>query len=125
MTIKTISFHQRSTGMTGQVLASPQIEAKLARVEALYEKFHGVKLGRYKLYREVLAVSREVKAETGGYIQYDAQAVAGKVLDQMHKALGEAIRHKDASVGIGIGSFTISNLRDLARGKRGRKAKVA
>jgi hypothetical protein len=59
--------------MTGQVLASPQIEAKLARVEALYEKFHGVKLGRYKLYREVLAVSREVKAETGGYIQYDAR----------------------------------------------------
>ena len=75
--------------------------------------------------RRVLAVSREVKAETGGYIQYDAQAVTGKVLDQMHKALGEAIRHKDAAVGIGIGSFTIPNLRDLARGKRGRKAKAA
>ena len=35
MTIQTITFHQRSTGKTGQVLASPEIEHKLSKVEAL------------------------------------------------------------------------------------------
>ena len=40
----------RSTGMTGQVIASPQLQAKLERVEKLYKKVHGVPLGRYKLY---------------------------------------------------------------------------
>ena len=33
MAIKTISYHERSTGKTGQVLASTQIENKLFKVE--------------------------------------------------------------------------------------------
>ena len=36
MAIQTITYHKRSTGKTGQVLASPEIERKLAKVEALY-----------------------------------------------------------------------------------------
>jgi hypothetical protein len=33
MAIKIVTFHQRSTGKTGQVLASPHIETKLSKVE--------------------------------------------------------------------------------------------
>ena len=124
MTIQTITFHQRSTGMTGQVLASPEIERKLSKVEALYEQYHGVKMGRYKFYDLALQYAREAKADAGGYLQYTTEAVAGIFLDAMHKELGKAVRRKntDKPVTIEIGSVTVSNLRDLARGKRGRKA---
>jgi hypothetical protein len=126
MSIQTITFHKRSTGKTGQVLASPQIEAKLAKVEALYREYHGVKLGRYKLYDAVLEPTREAKADVGGYIQYTAEAVAGVILEQMHRELGKAVRAKqDAPVGIEVGSFKIDNLRDLARQGRGKARKVA
>jgi hypothetical protein len=124
MTIQTITFHKRSTGMTGQVLASPELEKKLAKVEALYEQYHGVKMGRYNFYRMVLEPTRETKADAGGYIQYTAEAVAGVFLDKMHKQLGKAIKRKNKQkpVSVDVGVFTIDNLRDLARGKRGRKS---
>jgi hypothetical protein len=124
MAIQTITFHKRSTGMTGQVLASPELEKKLAKVEALYEKYHGVKMGRYNFYRMVLEPTRETKADAGGYIQYTAEAVAGVFLDKMHKQLGKAIKRKNKNkpVSVDVGVFTIDNLRDLARSKRGRKA---
>ena len=127
MTIQTITFHQRSTGKTGQVLASPEIERKLSKVEALYKQYHGVKMGRYKFYDLALEYAREAKAEAGGYLQYTTEAIAGIFLDAMHKELGKAVRRKntDKPVTIEIGSVTVDNLRDLARGKRGRKAKVA
>ena len=124
MTIQTITFHKRSTGKTGQVLASPEIERKLSKVEALYQQYHGVKLGRYKFYDLALEYAREAKADAGGYLQYTTEAIAGIFLDAMHKELGKAVRRKntDKPVTIEIGSVTVDNLRDLARGKRGRKA---
>jgi hypothetical protein len=126
MAIQTITFHKRSTGKTGQVLASPQIEAKLAKVESLYREYHGVKLGRYKLYDAVLEPTREAKADVGGYIQYTAEAVAGVILEQMHRELGKAVRAKqDTPVSIEVGSFKIDNLRDLARQGRGKARKIA
>ena len=127
-TIKAGTYHKRSTGMTGQLLATPQIEAKLARVETLYEQYHGVKLGRYNLYNTILPLARETKADAGGYIHGDAPAIVLKTLDVMHKALGKAIKRKNKQkpISVDVGVFTIDNLRDLARGKRGRKtSKVA
>lgn len=126
MAIQTITFHKRSTGKTGQVLASPQIEKKLAKVEALYLEYHGVKLGRVKLYNTVLEWTRETKRDGGGYIQYTAEAVAGIILDKMHKELGKAVRRKNRdAIALEFGVFEISNLRDLARGVRGKaKPKV-
>jgi len=126
MATKTISFHQRSTGMTGQVLASPQIEKKLARVEALYEKVYGAKMGRYNFYKMVLPLAREGKTDVGGYIQYMAQDVAGIFLDKIHKALSaEAkLKHK-RDVIVDIGTFDTYNLRDLARRGRGKAKKTA
>ena len=67
MTIKTVTFHQRSTGKTGQVLASPEVERKLAKVEALYAQYHGVKLGRVKFYNLALEAARHAKKDCGGY----------------------------------------------------------
>ena len=127
MTIQTITFHQRSTGKTGQVLASPEIERKLSKVEALYKQYHGVKMGRYKFYDLALQYAREAKAEAGGYLQYTTEAIAGIFLDAMHKELGKAVRRKntDKPVTIEIGSVTVDNLRDLARQGRGKAKKVA
>ena len=113
----------RSTGMTGQVIASPQLQAKLERVEKLYKKVHGVPLGRYKLYELTLPFARESKADTGGYIQYDAQAVTGKILDAMEKALRQAVRNEAQEVSIVIDHFRIDNLRQLARKGRGKSKK--
>ena len=121
MTIQTITFHKRSTGKTGQVLASPQIESKLAKVERLYAEYHGVKLGRGKLYVIVLDASRQAKEEGGGYLQYTTQAVAGIVLENMHRELGKAVRRKNRdTIGIEVGEFTIANLRSLARNAKGK-----
>ena len=127
MTIKTVTFHQRSTGKTGQVLASPEIERKLSKVESLYREYYGVKMGRYKFYDLSLEYAREAKREAGGYLQYTTEAIAGIFLDQMHKALGKAVKRKnrDKVVTIEIGSVTVDNLRDLARNGRGKARKVA
>ena len=65
-TITSGSYHKRSTGPTGQVLASAQIEAKLARVEALYREVYGVPMGRMKFYDLVLEIAREGKADAAG-----------------------------------------------------------
>ena len=125
MAIQTITYHKRSTGKTGQVLASPEIERKLAKVEALYREYHGVKLGRTKFYDLALQYAREAKADTGGYLQYTTEAVAGIFLDHIHKELGKAVKRKnrDRDVSIEIGNVTVSNLRNLARRSRG-KAKL-
>ncbi len=126
MAIQTVTFHKRSTGMTGQVLASAEIERKLARVEALYEKVYGVKMGRYNFYKMVLPHARAGKEDVGGYLQYMAQDVAGIFLDAMHKALGAEVRRKNKrDVIIDAGTVEVYNLKDLARGKAGRKAKEA
>ena len=125
-TINSGTYFKRSTGKTGQVIASPEFESKLQKVEALYLEYHGVPMGRVKFYDMVLEPTRETKDEVGGYIQYTAEAVAGIILDKVHKELGKAVRRKNRKpITVEVGSLTINNLRDLARGKRGRKAKVA
>ena len=125
MTIKTVTFHQRSGGKTGQVLASPEIERKLAKVEKLYREYYGVKLGRVKFYDLSLEHARQAKREAGGYLQYTTEAIAGIFLDQMHKELGKAVRlkNRDKVVAIEVGSVSVDNLRDLARGVRGKARK--
>jgi len=127
MAIKTVTYHQRSTGKTGQVLASQEIEAKLSKVEALYREYHGVKLGRGKFYDLALQYARECKSDTGGYLQYTTEAIAGIFLDHMHKELGKAVKLKDRNrdLSIEIGSISVSNLRKLARNGRGKAKKIA
>ncbi len=119
-TIAKGTYFKRSTGMTGQVIATPQMERKLARVEALYEKVYGVKMGRYNFYKMVLPHARDGKADVGGYIQYMGQDVAGIFLDAIHKALGAySRRNSKHPIIVDVGTVETYNLRDLARGKRG------
>ena len=123
-TITSGSYHKRSTGPTGQVLASAQIEAKLARVEALYREVYGVPMGRMKFYDLVLEIAREGKADVGGYLQYMAQDAAGIVLERMHKELGKQVRRKkQRDLTIDAGVYTVYNLQNVARGKAGRPKK--
>jgi hypothetical protein len=119
-TIAKGTYFKRSTGMTGQVIASAELKAKLERVEKLYQIVYGKPLGRYALYRLVLAEARDAKADVGGYLQYMGQDAAGIVLERMHKVLGpQARRKKQRDLFIDAGKITLYNLRDLARGKRG------
>ena len=84
-------------------------------------EYHGGKLGRGKLYDIVLDASRQAKEEVGGYLQYTTQAVAGIVLENMHRELGKAVRRKNRdTIGIEVGEFTIANLRSLARNVKGK-----
>ena len=123
-TITSGSYHKRSTGPTGQVLASAEVERKLARVEALYREVYGVPMGRMKFYDLVLEIAREGKADVGGYLQYMAQDAAGIVLERMHKELGKQVRRKkQRDLTIDAGVYTVYNLRDLARSKGGRPKK--
>lgn len=125
MAIQTVTFHKRSTGKTGQVLGSIEMENKLSKVEALYLRYYGKPMGRGKFYDLVLNGTRDVKAEAGGYIQYTAEAVAGIWLDQMHKTLGAAVRRKDREtvLSVDLGQYQVSNMQELAREVRG-KAKL-
>ena len=45
-TLPTGKLHKRQSGLWGQLLASSEIEAKLARVEPLYKELHGRNLNR-------------------------------------------------------------------------------
>tara|TARA_S200002703_G_scaffold108051_1_gene93872 strand:+ start:191 stop:595 length:405 start_codon:yes stop_codon:yes gene_type:complete len=125
-TIAQGTYFKRSTGMTGQVIASPELEAKLERVEELYQIVYGKPLGRYAFYRLVLAEARDAKADVGGYLQYMGQDAAGIVLERMHKVLGpQARRKKQRELFIDAGKITLYNLRELGRGKRGPAKKEA
>jgi hypothetical protein len=125
MSIQTIKFHKRSTGKTGQVLASAEVEYKLARVERLFKVYHDVPLGRYKLYNLALEHARESKEDVGGYLQYTTQAIVGVILDKMHKELSANIRKKEKELSVEIGTLQIDNLRELARQGRGKAKKSA
>ena len=126
-TIPSGTYFKRSTGKKGQVIASPELEAKMLKIESLYREYHGVSMCREKFYDIVLEPTRETKRDVGGYIQHTAEAVAGIILDKVHKALRKAVRRKNRNkpVVVELGSLTISNLRELARSKRGRKPSIA
>jgi hypothetical protein len=124
-TIAKGTYFKRSTGKTGQVIGSPELEAKLTKVETLYRRYYGKPMGRGKFYDLVLGGSRDVKSEAGGYIQYTGECVAGIWLDQMHKTLGAAVRRKDREtvLSVDLGQYQVSNMQELAREVRG-KAKL-
>jgi hypothetical protein len=87
--------------------------------------YHGVPLGRYKLYNLALEHARESKEDVGGYLQYTTQAIVGVILDKMHKELSANIRKKEKELSVEIGTLQIDNLRELARQGRGKAKKSA
>ena len=109
-TIVKGTYFKRSTGKTGQVIGSPELKAKLTKVETLYRRYYGKPMGRGKFYDLVLGGSRDVKSEAGGYIQYTGEAIAGIWLDQMHKTLGAAVRRKDREAVLSIDPVSYTHL---------------
>lgn len=90
--IPTGKFHKRQTGLWGQLLASAEIERKLARVEPLFKELHGRGLNRTTFFNKCREIAREGKADIGGYLQYMTQDVAGILLREMHKQIGKEVR---------------------------------
>lgn len=90
--IPTGKFHKRQTGLWGQLLASAEIERKLARVEPLFKELHGRGLNRTAFFTKCREIAREGKADVGGYLQYMTQDVAGILLREMHKQIGKEVR---------------------------------
>lgn len=123
-TIAKGTYFKRSTGMTGQVIASAELKAKLERVEELYRIVYNRSMGRYAFYKLVLAEARDAKKDVGGYLQYMGQDAAGIVLDRMHKVLGpQARRKKQRDLFIDAGQIHVYNLRNLAKAGRGKAKK--
>ena len=90
--IPTGKFHKRQTGLWGQLLASAEIERKLARVEPLFKELHGRGLNRTTFFNKCREIARDGKEDVGGYLQYMTQDVAGILLREMHKQIGKEVR---------------------------------
>jgi hypothetical protein len=123
----TGTVHKRQTGLWGQLLASAEIERKLARVEPLFKELHGRGLNRTAFFGKCREFAREGKADVGGYLQYMTQDVAGIVLGEMHRQIGVEVRRnrtlkndilKRSSVTIEVGGHTF-NSADFAKKKGG------
>lgn len=113
----TGTVHKRQTGLWGQLLASAEIERKLARVEPLFKELHGRGLNRTAFFGKCREFAREGKADVGGYLQYMTQDVSGIVLGEMHRLVGKAVRRnrtlkndilKRSSVTFEVGGHTIN-----------------
>ena len=126
-TLPTGKLHKRQSGLWGQILASSEIEAKLARVEPLYKELHGRNLNRTAFFGMCRDMARESKADAGGYLQYMTQDVAGVVLKEWHTQIGKEVRRnrklKNAAkqtdfIVTDIGKFNIKS-NDLAKKKGG------
>ena len=90
--IPTGNLHKRQTGLWGQLLASAEIERKLARVEPLFKELHGRGLNRTTFFNKCREIARDGKEDVGGYLQYMTQDVAGILLREMHKQIGKEVR---------------------------------
>ena len=91
-TLPTGTFHKRQSGLWGQVRASSEIEAKLARVEPLFKELHGRGLNRTTFFTKCREIAREGKSDVGGYLQYMVQDVTGIILGEMHRRIGKEVR---------------------------------
>ena len=114
----TGTVHKRQTGLWGQLLASAEIERKLARVEPLFKELHGRGLNRTAFFGKCREFAREGKADVGGYLQYMTQDVSGIVLGEMHRLIGKEVRRnrtlkndilKRSSVTIEVGGHTFNS----------------
>ena len=92
-TIPSGNFHKRQTGLWGQLLASAEIERKLARVEPLFKELHGRNMSRTAFFTKCREIARDGKADVGGYLQYMTQDVAGIMLRVMHTEIGKTVRY--------------------------------
>jgi hypothetical protein len=118
-----VSYWKQSTGQTGQCL-SERGQKIYDTLAPIYEEVVGLPLSKMKLYKMSLEMSRGAKADEGFYIQNTA-TTAFMVLVQDMTSVCRAIRKGKEFKSMSYGSFNVTNLKDLAKSKLGRKRKVA
>ena len=118
-----VSYWKQSTGQTGQCL-SERGQKIYDTLVPIYEEVVGLPLSKMKLYKMSLEMSRGAKADEGFYIQ-NTSTTAFMVLVQDLTSVCRAIRKGKDVKSISYGSFNVTNLKDLAKSKLGRKRKVA
>ena len=118
-----VSYWKQSTGQTGQCL-SERGQKIYDTLVPIYEEVVGLPLSKMKLYKMSLEMSRGAKADEGFYIQNTA-TTAFMVLVQDMTSVCRAIRKGKEFKSMSYGSFNVTNLKDLAKSKLGRKRKVA
>ena len=118
-----VTYWTQSTGITGQCL-SERGQKLFDTTSALYFQATGEKLSKMKLYDIVLTECRETKKSDGFYIRNISTAgfmVAMQDLASICRAYLKDREYKSIS----FGQFQVGKLHKLARGKVGRKGKVA
>ena len=114
-----VSYWKQSTGKTGQCL-SERGQKIFDTLTPIYEEVVGLPLSKMKVY----GMSRQGRADEGFYIQNTA-TTAFMVLVQDMTSICRAIRKGKEVKSISYGTFNVSNLKNLAKSKLGRKKKVA
>ena len=84
----------------------------------------GLPLSKEKMYDMSLTLSRSTKEDEGFYIQNTA-STAFMILVQDLTTFCRHLRKGKEYTSISFGVFKVSNLKDLAKSKLGRKRKVA
>ena len=125
MSNKTInvSYWKQSTGRTGQCLTE-RGQKIFDTLQPIYEEVVDLPLSKEKMYDMSLTLSRATKDEEGFYIQNTA-STAFMILVQELTSMCRHIRKGKEYKSISFGVFKVSNLKDLAKSKLGRKRKVA
>ena len=118
-----VSYWKQSTGRTGQCL-SERGQKIFDTLQPIYEEVVGLPLSKMKLYKLSLEMSKSAKEDEGFYIQNTA-TTAFMVLVQDLTSVCRAIRKGKEFNSKSYGSFKVTNLKDLAKSKLGRKRKVA
>tara|TARA_S200002703_G_scaffold155293_1_gene159283 strand:- start:1122 stop:1499 length:378 start_codon:yes stop_codon:yes gene_type:complete len=118
-----VSYWKQSTGRTGQCL-SERGQKIFDTLQPIYEEVVGLPLSKMKLYKLSLEMSKSAKEDEGFYIQNTA-TTAFMVLVQDLTSVCRAIRKGKEYDIKSYGSFKVTNLKDLAKSKLGRKKKVA
>ena len=118
-----VSYWKQSTGRTGQCL-SERGQKIFDTLQPIYKEVVGLPLSKMKLYKLSLEMSKSAKEVEGFYIQNTA-TTAFMVLVQDLTSVCRAIRKGKEFNSKSYGSFKVTNLKDLAKSKLGRKKKVA
>jgi hypothetical protein len=90
----------------------------------IYEEVVGLPLSKMKVYSMALEMSRQGRKDEGFYMQNTA-TTAFMVLVQDLTSICRAIRKGKEHKSISYGTFTVGNLKNVAKSKLGRKCKVA
>ena len=118
-----VSYWKQSTGKTGQCL-SERGQKIFDTLTPIYEEVVGLPLSKMKVYGMALEMSRQGRKDEGFYMQNTA-TTAFMVLVQDMTSICRAIRKGKEVKSISYGTFNVSNLKNVAKSKLGRKKKVA